>query len=404
MSTDSPAATKPPRLLSLDAFRGMTVIGMVMANNPGSWAAGERYAPLDHAAWHGWTPTDWIFPLFLFIMGTSLAYSMKKYREGAAIDPAVYTRIIRRTILLFGLGLFSVFFGRLLSIAMREDVAFSYEAFHFDTFRILGVLQRIALVYLVASLLVLHTGLRTQVVVGAALLLGYWGLLATLPPESDYQTRLTPEGNVVRVVDIAVLGSNHMYTQAKSEKTEPEGLLSTLPAIVNTLLGYWVGLAIMRYGANWGTVGRFVIIGAVMAAIGLAWGEVFPINKKLWTSSFVLFTSGVGTIGLGLCLGLFDVAGYRKLARPFEIVGINAIFIFVGSGLLSQLLGAISAKVTAADGTIETTSAKGWIYKELITDHIADPKLASFLFAAATVAFWWIILWGMARRGWSVRV
>lgn len=399
MSNDLTLSTKPQRLLSLDAFRGMTIIGMVLVNNPGTWAAGQRYAPLDHAPWHGWTPTDWIFPLFLFIMGTSLAYSMKKYREGAATDPAVYVRIIRRTILLFALGLFSVLFGR--TLAMIFDDA---DGLHFETWRILGVLQRIALVYLAASLIVLHTGLRSQAVIILALLLGYWALLGWLPAGSDYETRLSPEGNIVRVVDLKVLGAEHMYTQAKSEKTEPEGLLSTLPAIVNTLLGYWVGLAIQRRGANWGTVRWLVVAGLVVAAIGLAWGMVFPINKKLWTSSFVLLTSGVGMTGLGLCLGLFDVAGYRKLARPFEIVGINAIFIFVGSGLLSQLLGAIELKIAGADGNADAISAKGWIYKELFTDHISDPKLASFMFAAATVAFWWIILWGMARRGWSVRV
>jgi predicted acyltransferase len=138
-----------------------------------------------------------------------------------------------------------------------------------------------------------------------------------------------------------------------------------------------------------------IVAGIIVAAMGIAWGEVFPINKKLWTSSFVLLTSGVGMMGLGLCLGLFDVAGYRKLARPFEIVGINAIFIFVGSGLAAQLLGATH---------VGEQSTKGWLYETVFTDQISDPKLASFAFAAATVAFWWIILWVMARRGWSVRV
>ena len=399
MTNDSTSSTKPLRLLSLDAFRGMTIIGMVLVNNPGTWAAGQRYAPLDHAPWHGWTPTDWIFPLFLFIMGTSLAYSMKKYREGAAIDPEVYARIIRRTILLFALGLFSVLFSRTLAIIFNGA-----DGLHFETWRLLGVLQRIALVFLASSLIVLHTGLRTQVAIVLGLLLGYWALLAWLPAGSNYATRLSAEGNVVRAFDLKVLGADHMYTQAKNEKTEPEGLLSTLPAIVNTLLGYWTGLAIQRRGANWRTVGWLIAAGIVLTAVGIAWGDVFPINKKLWTSSFVLLTSGVGMIGLGLCLGLFDVAGYRKLARPFEIVGINAIFIFVGSGLLSQLLGAIKASVTTPAGVVEKTTVKGWIYKELFTDHISDPKLASLAFAAATVAFWWIILWGMARRGWSVRV
>lgn len=399
MSHESPMPAKSQRLLSLDAFRGMTIIGMVLVNNPGTWEAGQRYRLLDHAAWHGWTPTDWIFPLFLFIMGTSLAYSLRKYREGAALDPSVYARIVRRTIVLFALGLFSVLFARTLAIIFNGA-----DGLHFETWRLLGVLQRIALVFLAASLIVLHTGVRGQAAIILGLLLGYWALLAWLPEGSNYATRLSPEGNIVRVVDLNVLGAEHMYTLAKSEKTEPEGLLSTLPAIANTLLGYWTGFAIQRRGANWGTVGRMIVAGLLIAAIGIGWGEAFPINKKLWTSSFVLLTSGVGMIGLGLCLGLFDVAGYRKLARPFEIVGVNAIFIFVGSGLLSQLLGAIKASITTSAGVVEATTAKGWLYKELFTDHIDDPKLASLAFAAATVAFWWIILWGMARRGWSVRV
>jgi predicted acyltransferase len=390
MSNDSTPSAKPQRLLSLDAFRGMTILGMVLVNNPGTWAAGQRYAPLDHAEWHGWTPTDWIFPLFLFIVGTSLAYSMRKYREGATIDPSVYGRIVRRTIILFALGLFGVFYGRVLDIFLEGQ-----DSLHFETFRILGVLQRIALVYLAASLIVLHTGVRTQVVIILGLLLGYWALLAWLPTGSDYQTRLTAEGNIVRIVDLQILGADHMYTQAQDQKTEPEGLLSTLPSIVNTLLGYWVGLAIQRRGVNWGTVGRLIIVGLIVAAIGLAWDQAFPINKKLWTSSFVLLTSGVGMIGLGLCLGLFDVAGYKRLARPFEIVGINAIFVYVGSGLLARTLEATHV------GELTT---QDWLYKEAFTDQISDPKLASFAFAAATVAFWWIILGGMARRGWSVRV
>ena len=390
MSNDSPAPAKSQRLLSLDAFRGMTILGMVLVNNPGSWGAGDRYALLNHAPWHGWTPTDWIFPLFLFIMGTSLAYSMKKYRDGAAIDPAVYTRIIRRTIILFALGLFSVLFGRMLAIFLNDA-----DGLHFETFRILGVLQRIALVYLASSLLVLHTGLRSQAVVVLGLLLGYWALLAWLPTAGDYESRLSPEGNIVRVVDLQVLGADHMYTRATSEKTEPEGLLSTLPAIVNTLLGYWTGLFIQRRGASSRTVMTLIVAGLIVAAIGLAWGQVFPINKKLWTSSFVLLTSGVGMAGLAICLGLFDVAGYRKLARPFEIVGINAIFVFVGSGLLAQTLGAIK---------VGDTTAKGWLYKELFTDHISNAQLASLGFAFAYVIFWWIILWAMARRGWSIRV
>jgi predicted acyltransferase len=268
-----------------------------------------------------------------------------------------------------------------------------------------GVLQRIALVYFATSLIVLHAGVIAQAGIAAVLLLGYWGLLHWLPNPHDPAANLTPAGNVVRVVDQAVIGSNHLYTQGKTEKTDPEGLLSTLPAIATALIGYMCGLAIQSGGANWGTVRLLLTLGAVYACVGLGWDYLFPIGKKLWTSSFVMLTGGLGMMGLAACLALFDVAGWRKLARPFEIVGVNAIFVFVGSGLLARLLGTIPVK-PASEGA---ATALGWVYQTAFAGPIgtyvsSDPRLASLAMALATVAFWWIILWLMARRGWSVRV
>jgi predicted acyltransferase len=184
-------------------------------------------------------------------------------------------------------------------------------------------------------------------------------------------------------------------TKSLREPTDPEGLLSTLPAIVTSLFGYWTGLLIQRRGANANTVALVVGLGLVCFAVGWGWGHWFPISKKLWTSSFVLLTAGLAMVLLALCLLKFDVWGWRRLARPFEIVGINAIFVFVASGLLAQLLGIIR---------IGGTSAHGWLYSRLFTSWITDPKLASLAFALATVAIWWLILWAMSRRGWSVRV
>jgi predicted acyltransferase len=186
-----------------------------------------------------------------------------------------------------------------------------------------------------------------------------------------------------------------MYTQAKTEKTDPEGLLSTLPAIVTALLGYWSGLIIQRRGANWHAIIVLVACGLAFAAIGLLWNPIFPINKKLWTSSFVLLTGGLAMIGLAGCLALFDIADYRRLARPFAIVGVNAITIYVGAGLLARLLGSTH---------IGQLTTKGWIFTNLFTDHIADPKIASLGYALLNVAFWWLVAWIMARRGWSLRV
>jgi predicted acyltransferase len=219
--------------------------------------------------------------------------------------------------------------------------------------------------------------------------------LGWLPNPQDYQSNLSPEGNLVRVVDRAVIGEAHMYTQAEREKTDPEGLLSTLPAIVTALLGYWSGLVIQRQGINARTVGLLVAAGAVCTVIGLSWGTLFPINKKIWTSSYVLASGGLAMIVLAACLFLFDVPGWRRLARPWEIVGVNAIFVFVASGLVAILLGQIP---------VGGVSIHNWLYSNLFTSWIDSPQLASLAYAAATVAAWWFVLWAMARRGWAVRV
>ncbi|RIK85920.1 MAG: DUF5009 domain-containing protein [Planctomycetota bacterium] len=392
-AASSPAAApagKPQRLLSLDAFRGITILGMILVNNPGSWAPGYRYAPLDHAAWHGWTPTDFVFPFFLFIVGASLSYSLRKYRDGDQVAPAVYVRIVRRAVVLFLLGVGLALFGNAWDYASGAKPTMGL-----DTLRILGVLQRIALVYLVASLIVLHMRLRGQLALAAAILLGYWACLAWLPDRGDHASNLSPQGNFVRVVDLAVLGANHMYTQAAEEQTEPEGLLSTLPAIVTALMGYWSGLVIQQQGAAWRTVTTLAAGGLLAAAVGLAWDQAFPINKKLWTSSFVLFTGGLGMIGLGLCLGLFDVARWRRLAHALAVVGVNAITVFVGAGLLGRVLE--STKVGAL-------TTQDWLFARGFTDHIQDPKLASLGFALCCVAFWWLVAWLMSLRGWAIRV
>ncbi len=392
MSNDASKVTvsKPQRLLSLDAFRGITILAMILVNNPGSLGDGLRYAPLDHAAWHGWTPTDLIFPFFLFIVGTSLAYSLRKSREMGGATPEVYARIVRRTCVLFLLGLGMAFFGHAWDYLSGEK-----DSLHLETLRYLGVLQRIALVYFFASLIVLKLSIRSQVILSIAILLGYWALMAWLPNPDNYATNLSPGGNIVRVVDLKVLGAEHMYTQAKSEKTEPEGLVSTPSSIVIALIGYWAGLLIQRRGPTMQTVCLLIAAGAAIAAVGLVWGEVFPINKKLWTSSFCVLTSGLASIGLGLCLAVFDVAGFARLARPFEIVGVNAITVYVGAGLMARILG--STKIGGL-------STHDWIFKNVFTDHITDPKLASLGFALLFVAVWWLIAWAMFRRGWTLRV
>ncbi len=381
------------RLLSLDAFRGLTILAMILVNNPGKW--GEQYRPLAHARWHGWTPTDLVFPFFLFIVGTSLAYSLRRYRDGQRIERAVYWRIARRTLILIFLGLLP---GILVRVA---DYLFGdASTLNFSTLRFPGVLQRIAVVYCIVSLVALHLSLRTQAMLATILLLGYWALLAFLPHAGDYERNLSPDGNVAGLVDRAVFTPPHMYTYdpetgTLDEQTEPEGILSTLPAIVTTLLGYWTGLAIQRRGLSHETVIVLLVCGAACAVAGLAWALIFPINKKIWTSSFVLLTGGLAMQLLAVSILVFDAWGRWRLARPFEIVGVNAIFVFVASGLTATLLNNVS---------VGSISAHDWLYNTLFASWIVYPKLASLGYALATVGFWWLVAWIMWRLGVAIRV
>jgi predicted acyltransferase len=379
--------------LALDAFRGLTILAMILVNDPGSWE--HIYWPLEHAKWFGWTPTDLVFPFFLFIVGTSLAYSLRRFRSDAngnvgRIDRSVYWRIARRTIILFLLGLLVnhawPICDWLLGGAPTPGVA---------TLRIPGVLQRIALVYLAVSLLSLHTSMRTQVAIAATILLGYWALLAWLPNPHDHQANLSRGGNMVRVVDRAIFTDAHLYTQGKEEPTDPEGLLSTLPAIVTALAGYWAGVTIQRQGPNSQTVLTLIIVGIVSAAVGLTCGIWFPISKKLWTSSFVLLTAGLAAIGLAICLWLFDVRGWRRVAHPLQIAGVNAITAYMLSELGATILGTTH---------IAGQSIQGWLYETAFASWITDPRLCSLAFAVAFTFSCWLVLWGMSRRGWAVRV
>ncbi|TWT46723.1 acyltransferase family protein [Botrimarina hoheduenensis] len=398
------AVTKPDRLLSLDVMRGLTILAMILVNNPGSW--GAMYWPLGHAAWHGWTPTDLIFPFFLFMVGVAMAYSFAKYTTGEGTPTgAVWWRIVRRVLLLILLGLMLAGSGRILQFFMG-----TLESWDLATLRWPGVLQRIGLAYLGASLVVLLLGKRGQMVVALGLLLVYAGLLRSFPADVPPTERLAAASNVVRAVDRAVIGPQHMWTQATTNPTDPEGLLSTLPAIVTTLLGYAVGCAIKGKPASRTMVTQLLLAGVGLAALGQAWHAVpspwgMPINKALWTPSFVLLSGGLAIVTLALCLFTFDVVGkgsnrLAAVATAFQMVGVNAIFVFVASGFFARLLTLMKfGEVTLKDG----------IYAHLVTGPLnaiglADPKLASLAYALGFVAVWWLVLWAMWRRGWSVRV
>jgi predicted acyltransferase len=368
---------RPERLVSLDAFRGMTIGAMILVNNPGSWS--HIYAPLGHATWHGWTPTDLVFPFFLFIVGVALALSLGRRMDAGEPPRSLLPKIFRRASILFGLGLF-------LS---------GFPSFDASTLRIPGVLQRIAICYLLGSLLILFTRPRTQVWIAVACLVVYWPLMTLVPVPGQDLPDIHQQGtNLAAYVDRWLMGG-HLW---KSEY-DPEGVLSTMPALVTTMLGTAAG-RILRSGMDpeRRTLGLF-LWGSQLAVVGYVWGWFFPINKALWTSSYAVFTGGLAFCALALCHWFFDLRGYKKLAHPFAVYGVNAITVFVLSGVLARLLGG----VIHWQGEEGLVTLQSWIYGELLASWLS-PLNASLAYALLWVLGWYAVLAWMHRRGIAIKV
>jgi len=363
----NPAASSQ-RLVSLDAFRGLTIAAMILVNNPGSW--GDIYAPLAHADWHGWTPTDLIFPFFLFIVGVSMTFSFaKRLEEGDRSH--LYRQIFRRTAIIYGLGL-------LLS---------AFPDFDLGNLRYVGVLPRIAMVYLVTSLIVLNLSRRAQIWVFAGLLVGYWGVMKWVPVPEYGAGVLTPEGNLAGWIDSLLL-PGRLYQGT----WDPEGLLSTLPAVATALSGVFTGYW-LRSGRDHLQIARGMAVAGGLALIaGLVWSHWFPINKNLWTSSYVLLSSGAAIVCLSLLYWLIEVREYRKRAQPAVIFGVNAIALFVLSGLVTRLLIRIHV-----DGDPDPITVKQWLLETLFASW-ASPMNASLAFALTYVLFWWVLMALLYRR------
>ena len=355
------------RLVSVDAFRGATVAAMILVNNPGDW--GHIYDPLEHAKWHGWTPTDLIFPFFLFVVGVSLAFSSRDTTRAAAI----------RALKIFGLGFFMAFYPR----------------FNIFTVRIPGVLARIALCYFLAFLIKKHFSLRGVAVIAASCCLGYWFLMTVVPVPGGVAPNLEPGTNLGAWLDRLVFG-RHLWVSSKT--WDPEGLLSSLPAVGTTLFGYLAG-SLFRSGLGASEIiRRLVISGVVLTIGGVAWDTVFPINKSLWTSSYVLFTAGLASLILAGFYWIGDVKGFKRPMKPMVIYGVNAIVVFVASGLLAKTMGLIRLPLGES-----TVSSQVFIYKTLFLSWLT-PYNASFGFALANVAFWYAVLWWMDRRQIHIKV
>lgn len=366
------------RLESLDAFRGLTIAGMILVNTPGSWA--HVYPPLLHAEWHGWTPTDLIFPFFLFIVGVALPFSFARYLDDADRGrQALYRRIFRRAALI-------VFLGLALTGLPSLDLA---------EIRIPGVLQRIGVVYLVTSLIVLNSARRTQAWIAAGLLVLYQLLMTWVPVPGHGAGNLAPDANLGAWLDRVLIGQQHLW---QNRPWDPEGLLSTVPAVSTCLLGVFAGRWLRSGRDRREIAGWIFAAGWLLILLGLAWGVWFPINKNLWTSSYVLFTAGAALQVLGLCYWLVDVAGIRRWARPWIVYGRNPLFVYVLSGVLVKAALALRAR-----DSLGGTSLYGWLYRNAFATWL-EPVNASLAFALTMVLAMWVVAWLLDRRGIYIRV
>jgi predicted acyltransferase len=365
------------RLISLDVFRGLTIAGMVLVNNPGSWA--HIYWPLAHAQWHGWTPTDLVFPLFLFIVGVAIPLAFGRRVDAGGTQRDLFVKVIKRTLIIFALGLFLN----------------GFPYFNLSRIRIPGVLQRIAVCYLLASMIFLKTRVRTQIAIAAAALLVYWLVMSRLSAPGFATGDLSKEGSVASFIDRVVLGS-HIWSQGKVY--DPEGLLSTIPALVTTLLGVLTGQWLRTTKSDYEKVAGMFVLGMCCLIIGWAWNPFFPINKSLWTSSFVFFTGGLALQLLAFCYWLIDIKNYRAWAKPFVVFGVNAIALFVGSGIMAKLMGLIKLPWGSTQ-----ISLQGWIYQKLFLSW-ASPINASLAYAIAFILLWLGLMWILYRRKIFIKV
>ena len=368
-------APQKSRLLSLDVFRGITIAGMIIVNTPGNQ---EAYRQLDHAEWNGCTMTDLVFPFFLFIVGVSLVFSLSKRLErdgGKGLAPQIF----RRTLLLYA-------FGMILN---------AIPNYHPSTIRILGVLQRIALCYCLASFIFIKTTLRTQLAIAVSALLGYWLVMTQVPVPGYGAGILTKEGSFASWLDRLALGV-HTYRQGPYD---PEGILSTLPSLVTTLLGIFAGLWLKTQNPENRRLAGLAAGGAVLALAGWLWGLSFPLNKALWTSSYVLFTGGLALWLLALCYWLIEMKGIRAWGKPFEIFGINAIAAYMLPIFLLKFLVLYKLPVPGGEPLQ---------LRIFVCDHIfgtwLSPLNASAAFAFSYMGLWLAFFWLLYRKNIFIKI
>ncbi len=379
-------APKRERLISLDVFRGMTVAGMLLVNNPGTW--GAIYPPLEHAEWNGWTPTDLIFPFFLFIAGITTHLSLTARRAAGATDAEIIRAVVRRGAIIVLLGWMMAAFP-------------FYPVERLTHIRIPGVLPRIGVAYTIAALLTLRGTLRQQVMIVVALLFGYWFAMTLIPvPGADGGIGANlldaPSRTLAAWTDRWLL-DGHLWVSSKT--WDPEGPLSTIPAIGTAMLGVFAGRWIGQNKPLYERLNGLFAVGALAMMVGLMWNWSFPINKSLWTSSYVIFTAGMACVSIGTISWIIDLKNVTWWTRPFVIYGVNPIIAFVGSGMMARLIYTLwkvdfDGKPTAVQRVVYETVFHSWL----------EPRNASLAFAMTFVGFWFVILWALWRKNIILKV
>lgn len=360
------------RLLSIDILRGMTIALMIMVNNPGSWEF--VYPPLRHSEWNGCTPTDLVFPFFLFIVGMAMWFSFNKFRTSKnQISAKALQKIVKRVAVIFILGLFLNMFPH----------------FNLETARIFGVLQRIALAYGIAAILCLFFNLKCLRILFLIIVLGYWMLLYFGGTGDVYGL----ETNLVRIIDLKLVGENHVY-KGFGIPFDPEGLLSTLPAVGTVLMGYFGGQIIEGSENTRSAIKKLAFYGLVALIIGIVWGNWFPINKPLWTSSYVLYSGGFALLFMAVLTWLIDEKGLKKWATPFIHFGTNPLFIYVFSGVY---ISSIIALIKLENSSGELLSGYAYLYREICVP-IAGNMNGSLLFALIHILFFWFMTYLLYRK------
>ena len=377
-----------PRFLSLDVFRGMTICFMIIVNNPGS---DEAFWPLNHAAWHGFTPTDLVFPSFLFAVGNAMSFAMKKYAQLS--NGQVLGKIFKRTLIIFLLGYLMYWFP-----------FFSVQNGHWSLLpightRILGVLQRIALCYCFASLMIHYLSQRTVFILSAIFLLGYWAIITgfgwyNLHHLGNDADPLSMTGNAGIYLDKWLLGDNHLY-HGEHIAFDPEGILSTIPAIVNVIVGYYAGKFVQEKGKTYDTIAKLMLMGCLFIFIAICWDSVFPLNKKLWTSSFVMITTGIDLVLISFLIYIVEIQKWNNgnWTRFFTIFGKNPLFLYLVSEILLLLLGWI---------VINKKGLPEWWTS--FFQSVASGKVGSLLFAISFMLVCWLVGYVLDKKKIYIRV